>query len=48
MLTFISAACSSGCVEDPGGVFMYARPDLLPSLHPKVTGWFAHRSPFLI
>ncbi len=30
----------------PGGVFMYARPDLLPSLHPKVTGWFAHRSPF--
>ena len=25
---------------------MYARPDLLPSLHPKVTGWFAHRSPF--
>ena len=29
----------------PGGVFMYARPDLLPSLHPKVTGWFAHRSP---
>ncbi|MDE2952641.1 MAG: aminotransferase class V-fold PLP-dependent enzyme [Chloroflexota bacterium] len=30
----------------PGGVFMYARPDLLPSLQPKVTGWFAHRSPF--
>ena len=30
----------------PGGVFMYARPDLLPSMHPKVTGWFAHRSPF--
>ena len=30
----------------PGGVFMYARPDLLPSLHPKVTGWFAHRNPF--
>ena len=30
----------------PGGVFMYARPDLLPTMHPKVTGWFAHRSPF--
>lgn len=31
----------------PGGVFMYVRPDLLPSLQPKVTGWFAHRNPFL-
>ena len=30
----------------PGGVFMYARPDLLPSLEPKVTGWFAHQAPF--
>ena len=30
----------------PGGVFMYVRPDLLPSLEPKVTGWFAHQAPF--
>jgi kynureninase len=30
----------------PGGVFMYVRPDLLASLHPKVTGWFAHQQPF--
>ena len=30
----------------PGGVFMYARPDLLPSLNPKLTGWFASSSPF--
>jgi kynureninase len=30
----------------PGGVFLYARPDLLPSLEPKVTGWFAHKQPF--
>ena len=30
----------------PGGVFMYVRPDLLPTLHPKVTGWFASRAPF--
>jgi kynureninase len=30
----------------PGGVFMYARPDLLPTLQPKVTGWFAHKQPF--
>lgn len=30
----------------PGGVFMYVRPDLLPTLTPKVTGWFAHEKPF--
>lgn len=30
----------------PGGVFMYVRPDLLPTLQPKITGWFAHQKPF--
>jgi kynureninase len=30
----------------PGGVFMYVRPDLLTTLQPKVTGWFAHQTPF--
>lgn len=30
----------------PGGVFMYVRPDLLPTLQPKITGWFAHQRPF--
>jgi kynureninase len=30
----------------PGGVFMYVRPDLLKTLQPKVTGWFAHQTPF--
>jgi kynureninase len=30
----------------PGGVFMYVRPDLLTTLHPKITGWFAHQTPF--
>jgi len=30
----------------PGGVFMYIRPDLLTTLRPKVTGWFAHQEPF--
>ncbi len=30
----------------PGGVFMYVRPDLLPMLQPKITGWFAHQQPF--
>lgn len=31
----------------PGGVFMYVRPDLLPTLQPKITGWFAHQQPFV-
>ncbi len=30
----------------PGGVFMYVRPDLLATLRPKVTGWFAGQQPF--
>ena len=30
----------------PGLVFLYARRDLLPSLEPAVTGWFAQREPF--
>ncbi len=30
----------------PGGIFMYVRPDLLPTLNPRITGWFAHKSPF--
>ncbi len=29
-----------------GGVFMYVRPDVLPSLRPRITGWFAHPQPF--
>jgi kynureninase len=30
----------------PGGVFLYVRPDLLTTLKPKITGWFAHQQPF--
>lgn len=30
----------------PGGVFMYVRPDLLPALNPRITGWFAQQQPF--
>lgn len=30
----------------PGGVFMYVRLDLLPTLNPRITGWFAHQQPF--
>lgn len=30
----------------PGGVFLYARPDLLKTVEPKLTGWMAHQRPF--
>jgi len=30
----------------PGGVFLYVRPDLLPGLRPKVSGWLALQQPF--
>lgn len=30
----------------PGGVFLYVRPDLLPALRPKVSGWLALQLPF--
>jgi kynureninase len=30
----------------PGGVFLYARPDLLRTVQPKLTGWMAHNRPF--
>lgn len=30
----------------PGGVFLYARPDYLKTIQPKLTGWMAHKHPF--
>ena len=30
----------------PGAGYLYARPDLWPSLSPKITGWAAHAAPF--
>jgi kynureninase len=30
----------------PGAGFLYVRPDLLPRLEPRLTGWMAHRRPF--
>lgn len=30
----------------PGAAFLYVRPDLIPTLEPRLTGWFAHEAPF--
>jgi len=39
-----------GCLKwlsgGPGTAFLYVRPDLIPSLRPVGTGWFATREPF--
>lgn len=30
----------------PGAGYLYVRPDLMPKLEPKITGWAAHAAPF--
>ncbi|MBA2565328.1 MAG: aminotransferase class V-fold PLP-dependent enzyme, partial [Gemmatimonadetes bacterium] len=30
----------------PGAGYLYVRPDLIPRLRPRLTGWIAHRRPF--
>jgi kynureninase len=30
----------------PGAGYLYVRPDLLPKLEPRITGWAAHAAPF--
>lgn len=30
----------------PGGAFLYARPDYLKTIRPRLTGWMAHKHPF--
>jgi kynureninase len=39
-----------GCLKwlsgGPGTAFLYVRPDLLPQVRPRGTGWFATRDPF--
>jgi len=30
----------------PGAGYLYVRPDLIPALRPRVTGWMAHARPF--
>jgi len=45
----VSFACG-GSVKylcgGPGAAYLYVRPDLIAEFEPRVTGWFANRSPF--
>jgi kynureninase len=43
---FFAGGCLKWLCGGPGTAFLYTRPDLLRTAQPRLTGWFAHRSPF--
>jgi kynureninase len=43
---FLTGGCLKWLCGGPGNAFLYTRPDLLGTLRPRFTGWFAHRTPF--
>jgi len=43
---FFVGGCLKWLCGGPGTAFLYTRPDLAFTLHPRLTGWFSHRAPF--
>jgi kynureninase len=43
---FAVGGCLKWLCGGPGACFLYVRPDLMPTLEPRFTGWMAHESPF--
>jgi kynureninase len=43
---FAAGGCLKWLCGGPGNAFLYARPDRLRSLRPRLTGWFSHPEPF--
>lgn len=43
---FATGGCLKWLCGGPGNGFLYARPDLLATLHPRFTGWLALTRPF--
>ena len=43
---FFTGGCLKWLCGGPGAAFLATRPDLLPTLRPRFTGWLAHRAPF--
>jgi kynureninase len=43
---FMTGGCLKWLCGGPGNAFLYTRPDLLPGLRPRFTGWLAHARPF--
>ncbi len=44
---FYIGGCLKWLCGGPGNAFLYVRPDLAPRIQPQLTGWMAHKSPFL-
>jgi kynureninase len=43
---FAVGGCLKWLCGGPGAAFLYVRPDLVPELRPRLTGWMAHREAF--
>lgn len=43
---FFTGGCLKWLCGGPGAAFLATRPDLLPTMRPRFTGWLAHRAPF--
>jgi kynureninase len=43
---FAVGGCLKWLCGGPGAAFLYVRPDLRSALHPRLTGWMAHRDAF--
>lgn len=43
---FAVGGCLKWLCGGPGAGFLYVRPDLIPKLKPRFTGWLAHENPF--
>ena len=44
---FYVGGCLKWLCGGPGNAFLYVKPELADTLQPRLTGWFAHREPFL-
>ena len=44
---FYIGGCLKWLCGGPGNAFLYIRPELVQNLQPQLTGWFAHKKPFL-
>ncbi len=43
---FLAGGSHKWLCGGPGAAFLYVRPELLPRLEPRITGWFSHKRPF--
>jgi len=44
---FYTGGCLKWLCGGPGNAFLYIKPELAAKITPQLTGWFAHKAPFL-